>query len=185
MWAQISVDEELGTVFLPVEMPTGDYYGGHRPGDGLFGESLVAVDLKTGKRKWHYQFIHHGIWDWDLPCAPIIADVTIDGRMRKVVMQPTKQGWLYVFDRVTGEPIWPIEERKVEQSRRADGEDVADAALRDQAAGLRASGRVGRRPDRLHAGAAGRSREAGVALQDRADLHAARGQQVATVRSRR
>ena len=116
VWAQISVDEELGTVFLPVEMPTGDYYGGHRPGAGLFGESLVAVDLKTGKRKWHYQFIQHGIWDWDLPCAPIIADVTIDGRMRKVVAQPTKQGWLYVFDRVTGEPIWPIEERKVEQS---------------------------------------------------------------------
>jgi glucose dehydrogenase len=116
VWAQISVDEELGTVFLPVEMPTGDYYGGHRPGAGLFGESLIAVDLKTGKRKWHYQFIQHGIWDWDLPCAPIIADLTIDGRMRKVVAQPTKQGWLYVFDRVTGEPIWPIEERKVEQS---------------------------------------------------------------------
>ena len=116
VWAQISVDEEAGTVFLPVEMPTGDYYGGHRPGAGLFGESLIAVDLKTGKRKWHYQFIQHGIWDWDLPCAPIIADVTIDGRMRKIVMQPTKQGWLYVFDRVTGEPIWPLEERKVEQS---------------------------------------------------------------------
>jgi quinoprotein glucose dehydrogenase len=116
VWAQISVDEESGTVFLPVEMPTGDYYGGHRPGAGLFGESLIAVDLKTGKRKWHYQFIQHGIWDWDLPCAPIIADVTIDGRMRKIVMQPTKQGWLYVFDRVSGEPIWPIEERKVEQS---------------------------------------------------------------------
>jgi quinoprotein glucose dehydrogenase len=116
VWAQISVDEELGTVFLPVEMPTGDYYGGHRPGAGLFGESLVAVDLKTGRRKWHYQFIQHGIWDWDLPCAPIIADVTIDGRLRKIVMQPTKQGWLYVFDRVTGEPIWPIEERTVEQS---------------------------------------------------------------------
>ncbi len=116
VWAQISVDEEAGTVFLPVVMPTGDYYGGHRPGAGLFGESLIAVDLKTGKRKWHYQFIQHGIWDWDLPCAPIIADVTIDGRMRKIVMQPTKQGWLYVFDRVTGEPIWPLEERKVEQS---------------------------------------------------------------------
>jgi glucose dehydrogenase len=116
VWAQVSVDEELNTVFLPVEMPTGDYYGGHRPGAGLFGESLVAVDLRTGKRKWHYQFIHHGIWDWDLPCAPIIADVTIDGRMRKIVAQPTKQGWLYVFDRVTGEPVWPIEERKVEQS---------------------------------------------------------------------
>ena len=74
------------------------------------------MDLRTGKRKWHFQFIKHGIWDWDLPCAPILADVTIDGRPRKIVMQPTKQGWLYVFDRVTGEPIWPLEERKVEAS---------------------------------------------------------------------
>ena len=116
VWGQMSADEELGLVYLPVEMPTGDYYGGHRPGAGLYGESLVAVDLKTGKRKWHFQFIKHGIWDWDLPCAPILADVTIDGRLRKIVMQPTKQGWLYVFDRATGEPIWPLEERKVEAS---------------------------------------------------------------------
>jgi quinoprotein glucose dehydrogenase len=116
VWGQMSVDEELGLVYLPTEMPTGDYYGGHRPGIGLFGESLVAVDLKTGKRKWHYQFIKHGIWDWDLPCAPILADVTIDGRLRKIVAQPTKQGWVYVFDRATGQPIWPIEERPVEQS---------------------------------------------------------------------
>jgi quinoprotein glucose dehydrogenase len=116
VWAQMSADEELGLVYLPVEMPTGDYYGGHRPGAGLYGESLVAVDIKTGKRKWHFQFIRHGIWDWDLPCAPILADVVIDGRMRKIAAQPTKQGWLYVFDRATGEPIWPFEERKVEAS---------------------------------------------------------------------
>ena len=116
VWAQMSVDEELGLVYLPVEMPTGDYYGGHRPGNNLFSESLVAVDVKTGARKWHYQFIKHGIWDWDLPCAPILADVTIDGKPRKIVAQPTKQAWLYVFDRATGEPIWPIEERPVEQS---------------------------------------------------------------------
>jgi quinoprotein glucose dehydrogenase len=116
VWGQMSADEELGLVFLPTEMPTGDYYGGHRPGKNLFSDSLVALDLKTGKRKWHYQFIEHDIWDWDLPCAPIIADVTIDGRMRKIIAQPSKQGWLYVFDRVTGEPIWPFEERKVEAS---------------------------------------------------------------------
>ncbi len=116
VWGQISVDEELGLVYLPVEMPTGDYYGGHRPGDNLFSESLVAVDVKTGQRKWHYQFVKHGIWDWDLPCAPILADVVIDGKPRKIVAQPTKQAWLYVFDRVTGQPIWPIEERPVEQS---------------------------------------------------------------------
>ena len=113
MWAQITVDEELGLVYLPVELPTGDYYGGHRPGNGLFGESLVAVDLKTGQRKWHYQLVHHGIWDMDIPCAPILVDITVNGRTVKAVAQPTKQAFLYVFDRVTGQPIWPIEERPV------------------------------------------------------------------------
>src|SRR5436190_6934014 len=113
VWAQMTVDEASNTVFLPVELPTGDYYGGHRPGNGLFGESLVAVDLKTGQRKWHYQLVHHGIWDMDIPCAPILADITVDGRRIKAVAQPTKQGWLYVLDRVTGQPIWPIEERPV------------------------------------------------------------------------
>ena len=104
-----------GIVYLPVELPTGDYYGGHRPGNGLFGESLVAVDLKTGQRKWHYQLVHHGIWDMDIPCAPILADITVNGRQVKAVAQPTKQAFLYVFDRVTGQPIWPIEERPVEK----------------------------------------------------------------------
>jgi len=115
VWGQISVDEELGLAYLPVEMPTGDYYGGHRPGNGLFGESLVAVDLQTGKRKWHYQLVHHGIWDMDIPCAPILADITVNGRAIKAVAQPTKQGVLYVFDRVTGQPVWPFEERAVPQ----------------------------------------------------------------------
>ena len=113
VWGQMSVDEELGMAYLPVELPTGDYYGGHRPGNGLFGESLVAVDLQTGKRKWHYQLVHHGIWDMDIPCAPILTDITINGRTIKAVAQPTKQAFLYVFNRVTGEPIWPIEERPV------------------------------------------------------------------------
>jgi quinoprotein glucose dehydrogenase len=113
VWAQMSVDEDLGLAYLPVELPTGDYYGGHRPGNGLFGESLVAVDLQTGKRKWHYQLVHHGIWDMDIPCAPILADITIGGRIVKAVAQPTKQGFLYVFNRESGEPIWPIEERAV------------------------------------------------------------------------
>ena len=116
VWGQISVDLELGIAYLPTEMPTNDYYGGHRHGDNLFSDSLIAVDLETGDRLWHYQFIHHDVWDWDLPCAPILADVVIDGVERKIVAQPTKQAWLYVFDRETGEPIWPIEERGVEQS---------------------------------------------------------------------
>jgi quinoprotein glucose dehydrogenase len=112
---QMTVDEETNTVFLPVEMPTGDYYGGHRPGTNLFSDSLVALDLKTGQRKWHYQFIHHDIWDWDIPCAPILMDLTVDGRNIKAIAQPTKQAWLYVFDRNTGKPVWPIEERPVEK----------------------------------------------------------------------
>ncbi len=115
VWAQISVDEELDTVYLPVEMPTGDYYGGHRPGNNLFSESLVAVDLRTGKRKWHYQMVHHGIWDHDTPSAPILMDLVVDGKPIKAVGQPTKQGWIYTFDRVTGRPVWPIEERPVEK----------------------------------------------------------------------
>ncbi len=115
VWAQMTIDEETNTVFLPVELPTGDYYGGHRPGNGLFGESLVALDLKTGQRKWHYQLVHHGIWDMDIPCAPILMDLTVNGRAVKAIGQPTKQGWIYVFDRVTGTPVWPIEERPVEK----------------------------------------------------------------------
>ena len=116
VWGQISVDEQLGMAFIPVELPTGDYYGGHRPGNGLFGETVLAVDLKTGQRKWHYQLVHHGIWDMDIPCAPMLVDITVNGRTVKAVAQPTKQAFLYVFDRLTGQPIWPMEERPVEQS---------------------------------------------------------------------
>ena len=114
-WGQSSIDEQLGLVYLGVESATGDYYGGPRPGNNLFGESLVAVDIETGQRKWHYQFVHHGIWDHDNPCAPILADVMINGRLRKIVAQPSKQAFLYVLDRETGQPIWPIEERPVER----------------------------------------------------------------------
>ncbi len=116
VWAPMSADEELGYVYLPVESPTGDFYGGERPGDGLFGESLVCLDAKTGKRIWHFQFIHHGLWDWDLPAAPNLLDITVDGKKIKAVAQVTKQGFVYTFDRVTGQPVWPIQERPVPQS---------------------------------------------------------------------
>jgi quinoprotein glucose dehydrogenase len=115
VWAQMSVDEELGLVYLPVESPTGDYYGGHRPGNNLFGESIVAIDLKTGQRKWHYQLVHHPLWDMDISSAPILADINVDGRAIKAVAVPSKQGLLYVFDRVNGQPVWPIEEKPVEK----------------------------------------------------------------------
>ena len=113
VWTQISVDEELGLVYLPVESPTSDHYGGHRPGNNLFAESLVCVDLKTGKRKWHFQFVHHPLWNLDMSSAPLLADITVDGRAIKAVAVPSKQNFLYVFDRVTGQPVWPIEEKPV------------------------------------------------------------------------
>ncbi len=115
VWTQMTIDEELGIAYLPVEIPTGDYFGGHRPGNNLFAESLVALELETGKRLWHFQFVHHPIWDYDVPCAPILADITVDGKRIKAIAQPTKQGFLYVFDRVTGQPVWPIVERPVER----------------------------------------------------------------------
>ncbi len=115
VWTQITVDEELGLVYLPVESPTGDFYGGHRAGNDLFGESLVCVDLKTGQRKWHFQLVHHPLWDMDISSAPILADISVNGQKIQAVAQPSKQGFLYVLDRVTGKPVWPIEERPVEQ----------------------------------------------------------------------
>ena len=112
-WGQMSGDEELGYVYLATEMPTGDYYGGHRPGENLFADSIVALDVKTGKRIWHYQAIHHDMWDWDFPCAPILGTITVNGRQIRALAQPSKQGFLYVFDRTNGQPVWPIEERPV------------------------------------------------------------------------
>ena len=116
VWTQITADPEAGLVYLPVESPTSDLYGGHRPGNNLFGESLVAVDIKTGVRKWHFQFVHHPIWDMDMSSAPLLVDATIDGKPRKLVASPSKQAFLYVFDRITGQPIWPIPETPVPQS---------------------------------------------------------------------
>ena len=102
VWTQLTIDEELGLVYLPVESPTGDYYGGHRPGNNLYGESIVCLDLNTGARKWYFQMVHHPIWDFDLSAAPILADINVDGKAIKSVAVPTKQGFLYVFDRTSG-----------------------------------------------------------------------------------
>ncbi|MEO5815261.1 MAG: PQQ-binding-like beta-propeller repeat protein [Gemmatimonadaceae bacterium] len=115
-WAGYSADPELGLVYIPVGMPLLDEYGGLRPGDNLYGNSLVALDAKTGQRKWHYQMVHHDIWDYDTPMFPNIIDITVDGARRKAIAQTTKQGWVYVLDRVTGAPIWPIVETPVLQS---------------------------------------------------------------------
>ena len=177
VWNQMAVDEELGLAYLPVETPSSDFYGGHRPGNNLFAESLVAVDLKTGKRRWHFQLVHHPLWNMDIATAPMLVDITVDGQPIKAVAIMGKQAWIYVFDRVTGQPVLPIEERPVPQGD-VPGEWYSPTQpFPDQAAALRSPGRHGRQPDRLHAGAARRSGEAAVALQARADLHAAARQQ--------
>ena len=128
VWTTMSCDEELGYVYLPTSTPTNDWYGGHRKGDNLFAEAIVALDARTGERKWHFQAVHHGLWDYDFPCAPNLADVTVDGKPRKILAQVSKQGFTYVLDRVTGEPIWPIEERPVPQTTVPGEWIVADAA---------------------------------------------------------
>ncbi len=116
VWALFSADEELGLVYMPISSSTNDMYGGHRLGDNLFSQSLVAVDAETGERKWHYQTVHHGLWDYDPPAAPIIMDINVEGQDVKAVAQLTKQAFVFVFDRETGEPVWDIEERPVPQS---------------------------------------------------------------------
>lgn len=116
MWALFSADEELGLVYMPVSSATNDMYGGHRLGDNLFSQSLVAVNAETGERAWHYQLVHHGLWDYDPPAAPILMDIEVEGEAVRAVTQITKQGFAFVFDRATGEPVWEIEERPVPQS---------------------------------------------------------------------
>jgi quinoprotein glucose dehydrogenase len=116
VWAPMSADPELGYVYLPVEMPTGDVYGGHRHGNNLFGDSLVCLDARTGKRIWHFQHVHHDMWDWDNPAAPVLLDINVNGKPIQAVAQVTKQAFVFVYDRVTGQPVWPIEEHPVPQS---------------------------------------------------------------------
>jgi len=114
VWSPLSGDEELGYVYLPVESATGDYYGGHRPGNNLFAGSLVCLDATTGKRVWHHQLVHHDIWDYDLASPPTLINIVVSGKPIRAVAQPTKWGYLFAFDRVNGTPVWPIEERRVE-----------------------------------------------------------------------
>ncbi len=116
VWTLMSVDAELGYVYLPVGTPTNDWYGGQRLGDNLYAESLVCLDARTGQHVWHFQMVHHGLWDYDLPAAPNLVDIHVNGTPIKAVAQISKQGFVYVFDRTNGKPVWPIEERPVPQS---------------------------------------------------------------------
>lgn len=116
VWAPMTLDAPRGLVYLPVSTPSNDFYGGRRPGQNLFGESLVCLDANTGRRKWHFQTVHHGLWDYDPPGAPVLATITANGRRLDVVVQLTKMGWAFVFDRVTGKPVWPIDEKSVPPS---------------------------------------------------------------------
>ena len=115
-WAPLSADPGLGLVYVATDPPTVDYYGGFHPGDNLFATSILALDVKTGERRWHFQIVHHDVWNYDIPTAPNLVDITVDGREIEALVQTTKQGWAYVFDRETGEPVWPIEEREVPRS---------------------------------------------------------------------
>lgn len=115
-WAPLSADDARGIVYVPVGTPSNDWYGGERKGNGLFGETVLALDAKTGKRLWHFQTAHHGLWDYDPPTAPVLTTVTQNGKRKDIVVQVTKQGFFFAFDRVTGVPLWPIEERPVPQS---------------------------------------------------------------------
>ncbi len=116
VWAPFTLDEKRGLVYLPVSTPSNDYYGGNRPGNNLFGEALVCLDANTGARKWHFQIVHHGLWDYDLASPPVLATINVDGKKIDAVVQLTKEGFAFVFDRVSGKPVWPIEERPVPAS---------------------------------------------------------------------
>ena len=149
VWSMLTVDETLGYVYLPFGTPTNDYYGGHRPGDGLFGESLVCLDAATGKRVWHFQGVHHGLWDYDFPAAPILVDITVAGRRINAVAQVSKQGFrTFSIDR-PARPSGRSKSARFRSPRRL-AKDVEDAAISHEAAGIRSTRSSGRRRDRLH-----------------------------------
>ncbi len=116
VWAPMTLDEHRGLVYLPISTPSNDFFGGNRPGNNLYGETLVCLDALTGEKKWHFQIVHHGLWDYDLSSPPTLVTITVEGKKIDAVVQETKEGFAFVFDRVTGKPVWPIEERVVPAS---------------------------------------------------------------------
>ncbi len=173
-WNEMTIDEARGIAYIPFGTARYDFYGADREGDNLYGNSLVALDARTGKKLWHFQMIHHDLWDWDLPSAPKLLTIRQNGRNVDAVAQPTKHGFVFVFDRVTGKPIWPIEERPVPQIRYTRRARVADAAVPDQAGAVRppAVHRAGHQPLPAQ-GRAGRDSRAAQAVAQRGPVHAA------------
>ena len=179
-WAPLSADLERGIVYIPTSSPTIDYYGGFRPGNNLFGTSIIALDVETGQRVWHFQTVHHPIWNYDLPTVPILVDVTVNGEEVPMVIQTTKQGLTFALNRETGEPVWPIEERPVPQSI-VPGEQLASTQpIPHEARAAQPARALRGRRYRLHAGAQGGSAGAHEPVSDRRPVHAA-----ATERSHR
>ena len=144
-WGPLTGDEELGYVYIPVEAPSGDTYGGQRPGQNLDSDSVVCLDAKTGKKIWHYQLIHHEMWDYDIPAAPVLLDLTVNGKKIKALAQVNKSAFTFVFDRTNGQPVFPIEERPAPQGQRSRGMVFSHAALPHQAGRVRSSGCHGSR----------------------------------------
>ncbi len=173
VWTMMSADEALGYVYLPFSTPANDFFGGQRPGNGLFGESLVCLDARTGKRVWHFQMAHHGLWDYDLPSAPNLIDVRVNGKPVKAVAQVSKQGFVYVFDRVTGKPIWPIEERLVPQSTAPGEKSSRTQPFPTKPAPFDRQGVTHGRRARLHAGVAQAGAGSSGEIPLRSTIHAA------------
>ena len=173
VWSPFSADEELGYVYLPVESATGDFYGGHRPGNNLFAGSLVCLDARTGKRVWHQQLVHHDIWDYDLASPPNLINITVNGKPIRAVAQVTKWGYLFVFDRVNGTPVWPIEDRKVEAGT-VPGEWYSPTQPHPtKPAPYDRQGVSEAGSDRFHSRAECRSAGDAEGIQDRSAVHAA------------
>ena len=175
-WGEITVDPARGIAYFPLGSPTYDFYGADRHGANLFGSSLLALDARTGKRLWHFQMVHHDLWDYDNVAAPQLTTVRRNGKTIDVVAQAGKTGFLYVFDRVTGEPLWPIEERRVPRERDSGRSGVADSAVSDGAAAVRAAAADGERHQPVHSDAR-RARNVEDAHRERAQrraVHAAR-----------
>ncbi len=173
-WAEFTIDEARGIVFIPTGTARYDFYGGNRHGANLFANSIVALDAKTGKRLWHFQTIHHDLWDYDLATSPKLLTVKHDGRDVDVVAQASKHGFVFVFDRVSGQPLWPIEERPVPQSDVPGEQTLADAAVSDAASALRAAvvHRARRQPVSAARGAGESAREA-ARVGEQGPVHAA------------